>query len=319
MSNVRFKIVPPLVKKHTAISIPKNVVVVLEPSKASLRSLRDVAAAKSLRELPKDNAPPSIPKAVSIKPNSNQKINHPRRKQSRPKITYQTREPSPGSSKKIKQIQAIGTNKALIIIGNGPSINEVDFSPLKNQPRINTLSINKPDPRLWPTDYWAFFDTSQLNRHKQLWDEYDGLIFNSASIKSQKSSSIQFKNIGGKGFSTDACAGIYIGRSSVYAAMQIALWMNYDQIYIFGCDMNPDGIDGKLHFYGQNPDVNPTIRKSRFKNEAEYYDLAADNMDESIRKRFFFCSEYNPWDFVHRYNYISHRGAVANIIEQFGS
>jgi hypothetical protein len=84
---------------------------------------------------------------------------------------------------------------------------------------------------------------------------------------------MQFKNIGGKGFNLDPSQGIYIGRSSVYAAMQIAIWMNYQEIFIFGCDMNPAGINGVLHFYGDNPDVNPVVRKNRFKNEAEYYDF----------------------------------------------
>jgi hypothetical protein len=101
--------------------------------------------------------------------------------------------------------------------------------------------------------------------------------------------------------------------------MQIALWMNYDEIYIFGCDMNPEGIDGALHFYGKNPDVDPSVRKTRFKNEAEHYDLAADSLDAGIRRRFIFCTEYNPWNFVNKFGSMSHKTAAAHIIDKYGT
>ena len=127
---------------------------------------------------------------------------------------------------------------------------------------------------------------------------------------------MHFKNIGGKGFSRDASKGIYIGRSSVYAAMQIAMWMEYDKVYIFGCDMNPDGLNGKLHFYGDNPDVEPSIRKNRFKDEAAHYNHAAAMLSPEERSRFVFCTDYNPWDFVKEFEQMSHKDAVTYIIEQ---
>jgi len=284
-----------------------------------MRSIRDIAvhpATQPPKHIPIPVAVVSAKKTRSTKniyiDGSNQEP-----KVRRPKIIYKTSDPSPDSRSKILKLKNVGLNKALLIIGNGPSINEVDFTSIKSIPNIHTLSINKPDPRLWPTNYWAFFDTSQVRRHKNLWDSYDGIIFNSTAIKNQKPSSMQFKNIGGKGFNLDPSQGIYIGRSSVYAAMQIAIWMNYLEIFIFGCDMNPAGINGVLHFYGDNPDVNPVVRKNRFKNEAEYYDLAAETLDEPLRKRIYFCSTYNHWSFVRRFNSLDHKEAVDYIVNKY--
>ncbi len=76
--------------------------------------------------------------------------------------------------------------------------------------------------------------------------------------------------------------------------MQIAYWMNYDHIYLFGVDMNPAGIDGKLHFYGDNPDVEPSIRKDRFEKEATYYSHAAEILTEEERAKYTFLYDLQP-------------------------
>lgn len=328
MKNVRSRIQPQLIRQRTVVPIPRNIVVVLEPSKANIKNLKEISSAKSIRDLVQVNPAPAVelsravvkPKITSdvVSRKANRGSHNTKSKLKRSKVIYQTRDPVPGSVDKINKLKNVGKLKALIIIGNGPSINEIDLSVLKHKHRIHTLSINRPDPRLWPTDYWAFFDSSQIRRHKALWDAYDGIIFNSTAIKEQKTKSMQFKNLGGKGFSLEAVRGINIGRSSVYAAMQIALWMNYQEIFIFGCDMNPNGLNGQLHFYGDNPDVNPAVRKNRFKSEAEYYEWAADQLDETYRKKFYFCSEYNTWDFVNSYINISHRTAIELILDKYG-
>jgi hypothetical protein len=98
--------------------------------------------------------------------------------------------------------------------------------------------------------------------------------------------------------------------------MQIGLWMGYEHIFIFGCDMNAEGLNGKLHFYGQNPDVKPENRSGRFAKEAESYDFAANNLSPEERSKFTFCTEYNPFSFVHKFNLISHRVAVSQMIDQ---
>ena len=300
-------------RKRTIVKSPTIIKIVVNPSKRQATNLNNLKKHQTQQiqiRQPAAISNPQIPQnaAVSKQHLINNKVN----KQS--KIKYITRDISPESIPKIKQLKNHGNNKILIIIGNGPSINEIPLEQLKDNQHIHTLSINKPDSRLWPTTAWAFFDQSQLRRNEDLWNGYDGIIFNSTAIKRQKNNSIQIKNLGGKGFSKDLSKGLHIGRSSVFAAMQIGCWMGYDHIYIVGVDMNPQ-TQGPLHFYGTNPDVDPNIRKDRFKKEAEYYDYAADLLNGEERNKFTFCSSENPWEFVNKFNKLDHKIAIDKILE----
>lgn len=259
--------------------------------------------------------PPAYNPSSIVKNKPNKVINIKNVKPNKIKSTvvkYSTNNIDIDSHAKIKRIRGIGSGKTLAIIANGPSINEIDLT-LLNGNNIHTLSINHPDMRIWPTTYWAFFDTSQMRRHESIWNNYDGLIFNSASIKKQKTNSMQFKNLGVQGFSKDLSNGLYIGRSSVYASMQIALWMEYDHIYIFGCDMDSSGIEGKLHFYGTNPDTDPKDRAQRFAHEALHYNHAASILSQSDRNKFIFASSYNNWPFVDQFTKADHKVAINSI------
>ena len=123
-------------------------------------------------------------------------------------------------------------------------------------------------------------------------------------------------NKSGKGFSKNLSQGYYIGRSTTFANMQTAFWMNYDKVYIFGCDMcKPPGSDD-LHFYGRNKDVDPAIRAKRFAKEAEHYTIGSKQLTAEERKKFVFCSAYNPWPFVKQFESLDHRVAVEHILEK---
>lgn len=296
---VRQKIVRPLLKRkneviaHTSIRIlSNNQDTIIKPQQP-----------KPQPQQPKPQ-PPRAPRSQLIdKPNKR-----------KTEVKYSTRDITQNSLDKINKLTNIGKNRILIIIGNGPSILEIPLQKLRNISNIDILSINKPDTRLWPTRYWAFFDRSQLKRHQDLWSGYEGILLNSTSIKEQKANSMQFKNLGGNGFSKNMAKGLYIGRSSVYASMQIAYWMNYNKIFIFGCDMAPEGINGMLHFYGVNPDVEPRLRAQRFANEAESYNVAAAALNNDERARYYFCSDYNKWPFVDQFNKLTQNESIDYIL-----
>lgn len=280
---------------------------VISKSTASLPS--KVSAKKAASSPHKHEAPHVVPRRTEGKPNAvrhkHQFINKTNKVTKSKGVTYVTRGISEESKKKIYALQNVGQGRKLVIIGNGPSINTIDLSLIKSLPNVDVMSINKPDMRVWPTKYWAFADGSQYRSNQQLWEDYDGIIINSTSISQQKEKSLQVKNVGAMSFARNIPEGLCIGRSTVYAMMQMALWMNYDQIIIFGVDMNPSGINGQLHFYGQNKHVDDEERRRRFKEEAKYYDHAAEVLPEDIRKRFYFCSEHNPWQFPDKFNRLS--------------
>lgn len=214
----------------------------------------------------------------------------------------------------ISDIQNTKIGKILVIVGNGPSKSSIPIETLKGHKNIEIMSINKPDSRIWPTDYWFFCDNSQHRRHQNIWDTYKGTIINASSVTKSNNRSIRIKTLSGRGFSKNLMIGFFIGRSSVYAAMQVALWMGYDSIFIFGVDMCAVG--GKLYEWGSNPDVNDAMRVKRFKNESQSYDYAAAELPDAIRKKFFFCSKYNPFKFPDRFNRVDENIAINMILEK---
>lgn len=214
---------------------------------------------------------------------------------------------------KIKEIKGTGQGKVLVILACGPSVNEVDFTPLKGHPYIDIMCINKPNKQVWPSTYWSFCDLSQYNRNKEYWKDYNGIIWNSQSVRVQHPKQYMVRNRSGQGWSRDLTMGYYISRTTTYASMQVALWLGYTKVYIFGCDMGAVG--GKLHYYGKNPDVDDGNRLKRFSREAEAYNYAAANLSEPERKRFYFCSSYNKFPFVNRFNKMDHKKAVPLILE----
>lgn len=293
------------------------------PVKSGRHSLRNIIQSAQQNV----QAPAQHAKAPSVKPKAPQlsqvvnKKHQPLKKQSkRPgEVKYITPDVQHSDIEAVRNVRGLGAGKILVILGNGPSILEVDdLQMLKGQYNIDTMSINKPVGRLWPTTHWSFFDQSQLRRHRQQWEGYSGTLFNSTSIKDRKPGTIVLKNLGGKGFSRDLTEGFRIGRSSVYASMQIALWLDYAHVYIFGCDMSQVTIDGtpRMHFYGVNPDVEPDIRENRFDAEAEYYNDGASILEPEERARFTFCSTYNQYSFVDKFNRLDHRTAVQAILDR---
>ena len=289
---------------------------VLRPDPAVLKKIRGVARQRVV-------APSKPSKAVSTKqiqlPIAGRAQDNRVRKRKAPIVRHTSRETSESSKKKLRELRNIGKNKILIIIGNGPSLLEVDIELLKSNPKIDMMSINKPDKRVWPTTHWLFCDNSQLKRHREMWREFGGNIFNTTAIEERKNS-VQIKNIGGEGFSQDLLKGFHVGRSSVYAAMQVGLWLGYEHIYILGVDMRAVKIDGKelMHYYGVNPDVRPEHRAKRFDNEAKYYNYASRNLTADVRSKFTFCSSYLKYEFAQKFNKMDHHKAAQRILRTLG-
>ena len=92
--------------------------------------------------------------------------------------------------------------------------------------------------------------------------------------------------------------------------------MNYDKVYIFGCDMCKPPNCKDLHFYGLNEDVDPAIRIKRFAREAEHYSAGAKQLSLEERQKFVFCSSYNTWPFIKDFASLDHLEAVATILAE---
>ena len=224
------------------------------------------------------------------------------------------RTPTPQLSGQANSLKGVGVGRILIIVGNGPSHQEAPLDLLKTNSFIDVMSINRPDTRIWPTKYWLFCDNSVAKRHHDLIQTYPGLIINSAAIRDVGHRSIRAKTLTGKGFSLDLRYGMFIGRTSVYAAMQVAYWMAYDHIYLFGVDMTKVG--DKLYPWGSNPDVSDDSRMQRFKFEADHFSWMTTNTSPEVLKRYTFCTAYNPWPFIKAFEQLDHHMAVEEILKR---
>lgn len=216
-------------------------------------------------------------------------------------------------SKMVDDLRNCGKGRILIMIACGPSIMEVDLPKLKDHPLIDMMSINKPDPRVYPTKYWVFCDQSQYIRNQQMFESYSGTLINAWSVRARHANQVLIRNRSGKGFSKDLHQGYYIGRSTTFANMQTAYWMNYDKVFIFGCDMCKPPNSSDLHFYGRNHDVDPAVRVQRFAKEAEFYSAGASQLTTAECKKFVFCSSYNTWAFTKEFEHMDHKVAVEHI------
>jgi hypothetical protein len=262
-------------------------------------------------------------KRVIIKKPDKRRVVRPRTPRSnrarapRPSPLRQQKELEIGRYKEaVNKLKNCGVGRILIMVACGPSITEADLPKMKDHPLIDFMSINKPDPRLHPTQYWVFCDQSQYTRNKDTFEKYTGNLINAWSVRARHKNQTLIRNKSGKGFSKNLSQGYHIGRSTTFANMQTAFWMNYDKVYIFGCDMcKPPGQD-KLHFYGVNKDVEPSIRAKRFAKEAEHYMIGAKQLTAEERKKFVFCSSYNPWPFVKEFEKMDHKKAVDHILEK---
>lgn len=216
----------------------------------------------------------------------------------------------------IGKLRGVGRGKVLIIVANGPSHKEADLPKLKGIDNIDIMSINKPDDRIWPTDYWLFCDNSQHRRHSELWDAYKGIIINSSAIRKVKPQSVKIQTLPSDGFSVNMLKGIHVGRSSTYAALQVAIYMDYDHIYVFGCDMCR--VDGKLYSWGSNPDVPDGSREKRFKRESRSFAWLANNIQKRILDKISFCTKYNKWNFIDSFEKLDHSEAIDIILDRYG-
>lgn len=205
----------------------------------------------------------------------------------------------------IDDIRNQGRGKVCLIVANGPSHKEVDLEKIAELDNLSLITVNKPDDRIWPTDYWVFCDNSQLRRHEEYWKSYNGYIINTASIKKTKPNSILLKTKNSKGFSYNLHKGVHIGRSSTYVAMQTALWMDFEHTFVIGCDMGR-GKNGQLYPWGSNPDVQDDVREKRFKEEADHMKWFTKNVPEDKLHKYTFLSAYNKWPFTEDMHVVDH-------------
>jgi hypothetical protein len=287
----------------------KHAKVVRNVSKSTLVSSPKVATLRLQKPTPPRPVQPRPLPNIRIKARSRANLQQPLLP---PRTVVQKRLNTSLVTQSFNKLKNIGKGRILIMIAAGPSVIEVNFDKIKDNPLIDFMCVNQPHKAVWPSKFWAFCDHTQYRRNTDVWNKYNGIIINSTNVRARKENQIVLRNKPGKGFAKDVVGGYHIGRSSTYANMQVAYYMNYDKVYVFGVDMC--SINGRMHYYGQNPDVSNDAREKRFAAEAEHYWFASQHLSGSERQRFVFCSSYLKWPFVKHFPQLDHSAAVDTIL-----
>lgn len=227
---------------------------------------------------------------------------------------------TPQQLARVEALRGVGAGRTLVILGTGPSVNQAPIERLVDHPTIDLMSVNRPDERVHPTRYWAIGDPKPAIRYRARMLDYPGqaLLSTATWLAGELPGAIYLNSLAGKGWSRELTKGYFIGKSTVYANLQTAMWMGYEHTYCFGVDMRPDA--EQLWCYGDNPDAVPERRRAIMAQEASHYAWAAEHaLSPGERARIVFCSEgVNPWPFLQSFPRLKPETAVDTILDLIG-
>ncbi|MBK8501183.1 MAG: DUF115 domain-containing protein [Saprospiraceae bacterium] len=148
---------------------------------------------------------------------------------------------------KLKPYKDIHTGKSCIIIGNGPSLNQMDLSAITDCYTIGLnkifLIFKKIDLKL---NYVVAVNKLVISQSVAAYNALQCPVFLSYSASKRlpfHSEKIHYLHTGNlKGFYPNICWPVYEGYTVTYVAMQIAYFMGFEKIYLVGVD----------HYFKQN-------------------------------------------------------------------
>ncbi len=201
-------------------------------------------------------------------------------------------------NEKLKRFKDIHKGKRCFVIGNGPSLRYEDLNRLYEHNEICFganriyLAYSYTD---WRPDYYVAADYMVIRSDSENILGMKGIKFIRHfynHIENWKKDDIyEFRSrtrlLGKPQLSFDMYEGIYQGYTVVYDAVQIALYMGFDEIYLIGVDMT-SGIrceDEGSHFY-KIPDEksDEVFGKSNIVDTRKWLKYAAETIEKTGRK-----------------------------------
>lgn len=144
-----------------------------------------------------------------------------------------------GSIADMKELHA---GKRLFVISSGPSLNDLDLTPLKS--RI-VMGLNRSF-MIWPNSYYhCVFD-------HRLFDEYEDELKKTRFLITldDRPWGIPLNLLGSEGFSWDLEEGVYSGYTISYFALQVAIYLGFKEIFYLGLDLGHR--ERETHFFGKD-------------------------------------------------------------------
>ncbi|MEZ5928551.1 MAG: glycosyltransferase [Parvularculaceae bacterium] len=153
-----------------------------------------------------------------------------------------------GNEARILQYKDSGRGKRAFIIGNGPSLNQLDLTKLKDEATfgVNAIYLNKDSMGFLPTHYIvedvfvAEDRAGEINALKgptKWFGNYLRYCLDGGPDACWMNVACDYRNYPNfPNFSRNAARIVWVGGTVSYVAMQLAYFMGYDPVYIIGFD-----------------------------------------------------------------------------------
>ncbi len=199
-------------------------------------------------------------------------------------------------NKDILRFKDIHKGERCFVIGNGPSLRYEDLELLYSSHEIcfgaNRIYLSYEHTR-WRPDYYVAVDYTIVQNDRKKILEMSGIRFIRHFYKMvekwNQPEIYEFRGLvnqpGDPRISEDMYEGIYTGNTVVYDAIQIALYMGFQEIYLLGVDMTA-GIryqDEGAHFY-KSPDTNENLGKGNTPEAKKCLGYAAEVIEKTGKK-----------------------------------
>lgn len=140
----------------------------------------------------------------------------------------------------LSRFKGLHSGKNCFIISSGTSLKDLDLTPLK---RRITIGLNRSFMIYPETHYHCTMD-------ERLFQLYPNELEQSRYLFTLKGNlfGFQLNLLGSDGFSLDLEQGIYSGYTISYFALQVAVYMEFKNIFYLGLDLCNK--NGETHFFG---------------------------------------------------------------------
>jgi hypothetical protein len=209
------------------------------------------------------------------------------------------------NEKKLHQLKNSNKGKRCFIIGNGPSLNHLDLTKLKNEDTfgVNAIYLNYEKMQFHPT-YYVVEDNlvaedrkDEINAYKGPKYKFFGNYFRSI-LKADKNTMYinLLRNYSDKKnfplFSTNCVRKLGVGGSVTYVCLQLAYHLGYEEVYMIGFDHNYKIPDSAIitNQRGTGFDITSTeddvnhFNKDYFGKGYRWHDPNVERMEVGFRK-----------------------------------